>query len=76
MDGGALTPKSAILYRMVTPEHVCPFGLKSLDLLKREGVCGRGSAAEIPGGDRCLHGAPWGEDHAADLHRGRAGRGL
>ena len=29
--------KSATLYRMVTPEHVCPFGLKSLDLLQREG---------------------------------------
>lgn len=27
----------AILYRMVTDDHVCPFGLKSLDLLKREG---------------------------------------
>lgn len=29
--------KQAKLYRMVMPEHVCPFGLKSLDLLKREG---------------------------------------
>jgi glutaredoxin len=29
--------KSAVLYRMVTPEHVCPFGLKSLDLLQRQG---------------------------------------
>jgi glutaredoxin len=27
--------KSAALYRMVTPEHICPFGLKSLDLLRR-----------------------------------------
>lgn len=27
----------AELYRMVTPEHVCPFGLKSLALLKRRG---------------------------------------
>lgn len=27
----------AILYRMVTTEHICPFGLKSLDLLKRRG---------------------------------------
>jgi glutaredoxin len=31
------TARSATLYRMVTPEHICPFGLKSLDLLKREG---------------------------------------
>lgn len=29
--------KQATLYRMVTDKHICPFGLKSLDLLKREG---------------------------------------
>lgn len=29
--------KAATLYRMVMPDHVCPFGLKALDLLKREG---------------------------------------
>lgn len=29
--------KQAILYRMVTDEHICPFGLKSRDLLGREG---------------------------------------
>lgn len=29
--------KHATLYRMVTDEHICPFGLKSLDLLVREG---------------------------------------
>jgi glutaredoxin len=29
--------KDAKLYRMVTDAHVCPFGLKSLDLLEREG---------------------------------------
>src|SRR5688500_13340965 len=28
---------SAVLYRMVTPEHICPFGLKSRDLLRRKG---------------------------------------
>ena len=27
----------AVLYRMVMPEHVCPYGLKALDLLKRKG---------------------------------------
>ena len=27
----------AILYRMVTSEHICPFGIKSKDLLRREG---------------------------------------
>ena len=29
--------KTAVLYRMVTDEHICPFGLKSRDLLKRQG---------------------------------------
>ena len=31
------TAKRAELHRMVTAEHTCPWGLKSLDLLKREG---------------------------------------
>ncbi len=29
--------KQATLYRMVMPEHVCPFGLKAADLLHRQG---------------------------------------
>ena len=29
--------KKAILYRMVTDEHICPYGLRSKDLLDREG---------------------------------------
>ena len=29
--------RKARLYRMVTPEHICPFGLKSRDLLGRRG---------------------------------------
>ena len=29
--------RDATLYRMVMKNHLCPFGLKSLDLLKREG---------------------------------------
>jgi len=29
--------KRAILHRMVMPDHVCPWGLKALDLLKRSG---------------------------------------
>lgn len=29
--------REARLYRMVMPKHICPYGLKSLDLLKREG---------------------------------------
>lgn len=27
----------AVLYRMVTPEHTCPYGLKAKDLLERQG---------------------------------------
>ena len=30
-------PKSAIIYRMVMPEHTCPYGLKAKDLLRRQG---------------------------------------
>ncbi len=29
--------KKAVRYRMVMPEHTCPYGLKSKDLLEREG---------------------------------------
>lgn len=31
------TSKTAFLYRMVMPDHLCPFGLKSKDLLERHG---------------------------------------
>ena len=29
--------RKAVLYRMVMDKHICPFGLKSRDLLKRKG---------------------------------------
>ena len=29
--------KTAVLYRMVMPDHICPFGLKSKHLLKTQG---------------------------------------
>ena len=29
--------KQALLHRMVTPEHTCPWGVKSLELLKGAG---------------------------------------
>ena len=29
--------KTATVYRMVMPDHVCPYGLKTVDLLEREG---------------------------------------
>jgi glutaredoxin len=31
------SPQRATLYRMVMPQHICPFGLKSRDLLRRKG---------------------------------------
>ena len=30
-------PRHAILYRMVMPTHICPYGLKARDLLRRKG---------------------------------------
>jgi len=29
--------KKAVVYRMVTDTHICPFGIKAVDLLKRKG---------------------------------------
>jgi glutaredoxin len=36
-SSGHAGPKRATLYRMVMDKHVCPWGLKSKDLLQREG---------------------------------------
>ena len=32
-----MSAKKAVLYRMVTAQHICPFGIKSKDLLQRKG---------------------------------------
>lgn len=37
MASNATPPREAVLYRMVMPGHVCPFGLKAKDLLRRHG---------------------------------------
>ena len=37
MSSHPAAAKKAALYRMVTPEHVCPWGLKAKDLLRRHG---------------------------------------
>src|SRR5687768_3728258 len=37
IDTPAAAEKRAVLYRMVMPEHVCPWGLKTKDLLRRQG---------------------------------------
>lgn len=34
---GDRSGKTASLYRMVMPDHLCPYGLKSKDLLERQG---------------------------------------
>lgn len=34
---GIQSSKKAVLYRMVMPKHICPFGLKSKDILERNG---------------------------------------
>ena len=33
----SIESKNALLHRMVTPEHTCPWGVKSLEVLKRAG---------------------------------------
>jgi len=33
----AAPPRQATLYRMVSPRHICPYGLKAKDLLRRQG---------------------------------------
>ena len=33
----AAITRRAVIYRMVTPQHICPSGLKALDLLRRRG---------------------------------------
>lgn len=36
-DTHSAAASRAVIYRMVMPEHICPSGLKALDLLKRRG---------------------------------------
>ena len=31
-------PQSVVLYRMVLPDHTCPFGVRSKQMLEEEGV--------------------------------------
>ena len=33
----SMESKKAVLHRMVTPEHICPFGVESLELLQQAG---------------------------------------
>lgn len=37
MSGAATADRSAVLYRMVLPDHVCPFGVRAKALLDAHG---------------------------------------
>ena len=43
--------KAATLYRMVMPDHICPYGLKSRDLLERQGFAVEDHHLETREGD-------------------------
>ena len=76
--------KKAVIYRMVMKDHICPFGLKSLDLLQREGYrvedhwlrtreeTDRFKADRAPGEVRqCLHDGWTGQCSYSGSRRGR-----
>ena len=50
--------RKAVLYRMVTPEHTCPYGLKAKDLLERQGF-----AVEEVLGLQAVGAGVFGRDH-------------
>ena len=66
-----MSTKKATVYRMVMPDHLCPYGLKTVDLLKREGF-------EVE--DHHLttreETDAFKEKHGVDLHRWQADRRL
>ncbi len=68
--------RKAVLYRMVTPEHTCPYGLKAKDLLERQGFEVEDHLLTDRAGDRPLQGGAPGQVDAADLHQRRARRRL
>ena len=47
-----MTDKKVVLYRMVLPDHICPFGVRAKQLLERHGVVTRGAVVNerVPGG--------------------------
>lgn len=64
---------NATIYRT---GHVCPFGLKSLDLLKREGFSIDDHWLETPQGDRFSQSRTRRQDNASNLHQWGARRRL
>ena len=56
--------------------HLCPFGLKARDLLRRQGYTVDDHLLTTRGRRPSLQGRARREDHAADLHRRRARRRL
>ena len=57
--------KTAQLYRMVMPGHLCPYGLKSKDLLERHGFTVEDHHLETRQETDAFMA-----EHAADLDRG------
>ena len=70
------TQKKATLYRMVMDKHTCPYGIKSKDLLEREGYVVDDhhlTTREATDAFREEHDV---KNHASDLDRWRACWGL
>ncbi len=38
MDSATLKQEKVRVYRMLTPEHECPWGVKTVELLKDKGI--------------------------------------
>ncbi|WP_417545594.1 hypothetical protein [Marinobacter sp.] len=60
--------KNAVLYRMDMPGHTCPYGLKSKDLLEREGFEVEDHALETRGDTDAFMGEHGGSDDHRDFH--------
>ena len=61
--------KTAILYRMVTDEHICPYGLRSKDLLEREGFSIEDHHLTSREETDKFKGKAWGRDYAPNVYK-------
>ena len=66
--------RTAILFRMVMPEHTCPYGLKAKDLLERRGFTVEDHRLTTRAETDRFKDEQGVKTHAADLHRRPAGR--
>ncbi|MCI3953227.1 MAG: grxC [Burkholderiales bacterium] len=70
----AVHPPKATLYRMVMDKHVCPYGLKAKDLLRRQGFMVEDhwlTSREATDAFKAQHGV---KTTPQDLHQQRADR--